>query len=272
VAAGADNSVTALRPASEYELGRLARLFTDAYEGYYLPFAVDEPTLRFMVEAYDLDLDASRVALRDGVPVGLANLGVRGDRGWIGGIGVVAAARRRGLARALMGAVLDAARERGLSEIWLEVLEQNEPAHRLYDELGFMTIRRVDVWVLDKGDGADAREASLDKAQELIRDLRREPEPWQRADETVERLRTLEPPPSGLVADGGAAVYRQTPQAVSVLQIAGDGAAAGNLLGALRARGALNVLNLPEDDPATPVLQRLGGRVAARQREMRLLL
>jgi ribosomal protein S18 acetylase RimI-like enzyme len=264
--------VSDLRPASDYDPGRLARLFTDAYEGYFLPFVIDEATLRFMVDAYDLDLDASRVALGEGVPVGLANLGVRGDCGWIGGIGVVPAARRRGLARALMEAVLDAARERGLSEIRLEVLEQNEAAYRLYDALGFETTRWVEVWVLDRGDGGDAREVSVDEAGSVIRDLRRTADPWQRADETVERLRELDPAPRGLLAAGGACIYRDTPQAVSLLQIAGDQASAEALLSTLRGRGALNALNLPEDDPAAAAMRRLGGRVAARQREMRLRL
>jgi ribosomal protein S18 acetylase RimI-like enzyme len=264
--------VTDLRPASDYELGRLARLFTDAYEGYFLPFAIDEARLRFMVDAYDLDLDASRVALREAVPVGLANLGVRGDRGWIGGIGVVPAARRQGLARRLMEAVLDAARERGLSAIQLEVLEQNEPAYRLYDDLGFNTTRWVEVLVLDRAEGGSARDVSVEEAAKTIRALRRAPEPWQRADETVERLRGLDPAPQGLVVDGGAAIYRPTSQAVSLLQIAGDDAAAEALLATLRGGGAVNVLNLPDDDAATSVIRRLGGRVAARQREMLLLL
>ena len=34
--------------------------------------------LRFLTTAYDLDRAASRVAVRDGEPVGLVNLGLRG--------------------------------------------------------------------------------------------------------------------------------------------------------------------------------------------------
>jgi hypothetical protein len=172
-----------------------------------------------------------------------------------------------------MDGVLDAAREHGLSEIRLEVLEQNDPAYRLYDALGFETTRWVEVWVLDPADdGGDAREVSADEAGTVIHGLRRIAEPWQRADETVERLRDLDPAPRGLVADGGASIYRETPQAVSLLQIAGDEGAAAVLFAALRSRGAVNVLNLPVDDPAASALRSLGGRIAARQREMRLAL
>jgi ribosomal protein S18 acetylase RimI-like enzyme len=108
-----------LRPGSTLELGALADLFNSAYEGYVVPFRLDEPTLRFMVEAYDIDLDASRVAVRDGKPVGLANLAIRGDDGWIGGVGVVAAARRSGIGETLMRAIQDEGRKRGLRRVWL---------------------------------------------------------------------------------------------------------------------------------------------------------
>ena len=64
---------------------------------------VDEAAVEFLVRTFDLDLDASLVAVDDGEPVGLVNLGVRGERGWIGGLGVVAEARRRGLGRTLDG-------------------------------------------------------------------------------------------------------------------------------------------------------------------------
>ena len=37
-------------------------LFTAAYEGYLLPFSVDEPTLVFMEHAFDIDPEVSLVA------------------------------------------------------------------------------------------------------------------------------------------------------------------------------------------------------------------
>ena len=65
-----------------------------------------------MVRRFDLDLAASRVARAGGEPVGIALLGLRGDRGWIGGMGVVPGARREGLGRRLMAAVIEQARSR----------------------------------------------------------------------------------------------------------------------------------------------------------------
>ena len=81
-----------------------------------------------MTNAFDFDLEASRVARADGEPVGVCTLGVRGDEAWIGGLGVVAAARREGIGETLMRATLDEARRRGIREVRLEVIRENERA------------------------------------------------------------------------------------------------------------------------------------------------
>jgi ribosomal-protein-alanine N-acetyltransferase len=52
-------------------------------------------------------------------------------------VGVPAAARRRGVARALMEAALTAARTAGARACFLEVAEDNAPAAALYAGLGF---------------------------------------------------------------------------------------------------------------------------------------
>src|SRR5215210_1476703 len=101
-----------------------------------------------MVDVFDVDLARSRVAVDNGGPVGVALLGVRGRVGWIGGMGVARRARRSGVGRGLMDAVLESARAARLPEVTLEVIEQNEPAIRLYEQLGFRDTRLLEVWSL----------------------------------------------------------------------------------------------------------------------------
>jgi ribosomal protein S18 acetylase RimI-like enzyme len=258
-----------MEPGSAFTLDELARLFTAAYEDYVVPFQIDEATLRFMVAAFDLDLTSSRVALDDGEPVGLVNLGVRGDRGWVGGVGVVPASRRRGLGERLMLVLLDEARARELRQVTLEVIEQNDPAHRLYEKLGFETTRWLEIWSLERAGGAGAaRDVDAEAAHARIRELRSAPEPWQRADETVAFYATLDPAPIGLAVDGGAAVARSSGEHVNLAQIVGDEAACRSLLETLRCRGPVTVLNLPADDPAAGALRSLGAECKLRQREM----
>jgi ribosomal protein S18 acetylase RimI-like enzyme len=263
----------ALQPATSVELDELATLFTRAYEGYFLPFRIDEPTLRFMAEAFDLDLSASRVARSDGELVGLANLGVRGDRGWVGGVGVTPEARRHGVATALMAGLIDVARDRGVRHLMLEVIEQNHSAFRLYLKLGFETIRWLEIWSLARSDPAvSLREVDLDTARARVGDLRASPEPWQRADETVTHYASLDPAPRGLEVEGGAAVYRLSGGGIQLVQIAGEESACRTLLEALRGVGPVTLLNLPEGDPASAALRSLGADRKLRQREMVLAL
>jgi ribosomal-protein-alanine N-acetyltransferase len=52
-------------------------------------------------------------------------------------LGVTPAARRRGVARALMAAALPAAQDLGAEQVFLEVAIDNDPAIALYERLGF---------------------------------------------------------------------------------------------------------------------------------------
>ena len=76
---------------------------------------------------------------RDGRPASLG-LGVA-DRGWVGifSMGTVEHARRRGAATAVVGALARWAADRGATRAYLQVEAENEPAHRLYERLGFRT-------------------------------------------------------------------------------------------------------------------------------------
>jgi GNAT superfamily N-acetyltransferase len=251
-----------LHPASSLSPAELTALFNAGYEGYVIPFHLDESAFRWMVDSFDIDLDASRVASRDGEPAGFANLALRGDQAWIGGVGVVAAARRQGLGEQLMRALHDEARRRGVTRVWLEVIDQNEGAFRLYEKLGYEVVREVEVWTLSAATPAgSARDVCPAEAHARVRDLRPGREPWQRADETVEHLDDLR----GIETDAGAAVFRVT-GVVQLLQIAG--ADSEELLRTLRRNGTVRVLNLPADDPAADAFRALGGSVIVRQHEM----
>jgi len=257
-----------LRSATVLADDELAELFTATYEGYVHPMRVTADALRFLTRAYDLDRAASRVAFRNGEPVGLVNLGLRGPEAWIGGLGVVPAARRRGLGRALMVAAHEEARARGVENVWLECIVENTQALALYDALGYGHVRDVEVWTLGGGDG-EAAECSPHDAHRWIRTHRTEREPWQRSDESLAHQDGL----VGLSVDGAAAVVRVVDGRVSVLQLAGDSSPVRQLLAGARSLGdSLSVLNLPVGHAARPALAELGGTVIVRQQEMSLTL
>jgi ribosomal protein S18 acetylase RimI-like enzyme len=251
-----------IRSARSLSPGERVDLFNAAYADYFIPFRLDEAALDAMTKTFDLDVEASRVALDDGEPVGFGNLGLRGDQAWIGGVGVVVPARRQGIAEVLMRALHDEAAARGVTNVWLEVMEQNDAAYRLYEKLGYRTVREVEVWSLPAGEpDGTAREVPGGQARTRVRALRREPEPWQRADGTLDHFDDLR----GLETDGGVAVFR-VGDVVQLLQIAGDDT--DDVLRTLRGHGTVSVLNLPADDPAARSLRELGASVTVRQREM----
>ncbi len=252
-----------LRPASSLDHERLAGLFNKAYSDYFVPISIDPPALVLISELWDIDLDASRVAGEEA----FALLGVRGDRGWIGGMGVVPAARRRGHGEAVMRGVIEEARARGLREVSLEVLVQNEPARRLYEKLGFELVRELEIWELGAVAGGDAREISVDEALAEIRSRRTSQEPWQRADATVDHLRGHDPAPIGLAVDGGAAIVRGSGEQNAVLQLAAD-----DPRPLLAAAAPLIWLNVPAEDAASRALSELGASVGERQLELVLPL
>jgi ribosomal protein S18 acetylase RimI-like enzyme len=229
-----------LVPSDRYSLAELAELFTRGYEGYFVPMHFDEPTLRYMVEAWDIDLSRSRVA----PDAGLANLAIRGDRGWIGGIAVVPEQRRGGVGRALMEAVLELAP----STVLLEVIEANEPAIKLYESLGFEKTRVLEVWRVEADEVPAERAARSTLGQTDL--------PWQREDASLpadyERAEV----------DGGAMIFRGG--TVFQLEARDEDAAA-----ALLSRGTvLNYVNVPEGDVAIGALERLGGELRLKQFEM----
>jgi ribosomal protein S18 acetylase RimI-like enzyme len=76
----------------------------------------------------------------DGQVVGLSNVMRQGttDFWYIANVAVLPAYRRRGIARMLVEACMDFARERGAEVITLDVVAGNTPAYTLYERLGFV--------------------------------------------------------------------------------------------------------------------------------------
>jgi ribosomal protein S18 acetylase RimI-like enzyme len=262
-----------LRPSNDFSLAELAALFTAAYHGYFIPFALDEAQLRYMVEVFDLDLSRSLVAVERRQPVGLANLGRRGARTWLGGIGVVPDHRGSGVGESLTRRLLDQAREAGAREMALEVIVENAPAIALYEKLGFVRTRELEVLSLAAAtEHSDGQETELEAALKVVAAARSGPEPWQRADETVANLARRGSTPRALIVDGAAAVFSQDGDRVNLLQAAGDAVGLGALVAALRARGTVSALNFPAGEPVATTLRDAGAEVRLRQYEMVLPL
>jgi ribosomal protein S18 acetylase RimI-like enzyme len=89
--------------------------------------------------------------------------------------------RRRGIGRALTERVMQLARDRKASAIWLHVREDNPGAIRLYESLGFEEIARRTTWQASP----DAR---LTQPEKEIRIVQRHPRFWNQQQEWLHRL------------------------------------------------------------------------------------
>lgn len=269
--------LTALTDAGGQSFEELAELFNRAYEGYEVPMHLDAGALVFMHESLDLWPERSLVAWRANESIGVAMLGVRGESGWVGGMGVVASARRAGVGERLMRGLFEQAREAGVQRLHLEVLEHNDGARALYEKLGFRTFRKLEVYALESpptSPGEVARACAPRDARRRIAAARSAPEPWQRADATLDRLDVSTPALRAVTLPGADAVYRVTDGRASVLQMfAPSEAGAGALLDTIRSRDgvrSLRFLNVPADDPAAAALRARGAVCSVAQFEMSL--
>lgn len=121
------------------------------------PAGVDDLDAIWAIESAEFGTDAwSREMMRDeltaqhrryfalvdgeGAICGYAGLLVVGDEGDIQTIAVAPAVRGTGYGRRLMGAMLEAAREQSVHQVFLEVRADNPVARGLYESLGFAEI------------------------------------------------------------------------------------------------------------------------------------
>ncbi len=85
----------------------LTSAFNMVYEEYVVPLRFTVEQMRLHVIANAIQLEHSPLWLDEtGSVVGLAALGVREQRGWVGGFGVVRPYRGKGLSRGLIEEIL----------------------------------------------------------------------------------------------------------------------------------------------------------------------
>ncbi len=276
------------QPVSHIEFETFTAAFNRAYSDYYVPIAMTVPSFRSLIVRDDLDLEASVVALDGDEPVGMGLLGIRGDQGWIGGMGVVPKRRRQGIGRQMMHYLLDRARERQIRQVKLEVIEANTGAHNLYLQLGFEHVRyllvleRLPAPVDDSALPYRIEERSAVEGLRHYEGFHDFPNCWQR---DLPSLYALVPYFKGWAAlqDDEIAAYAvgwADPHTIRLIDIASRPAphrhAAGQAilthLHRQHPQADGNSYNIAEDDPVRPAFEALGYTVAFRQIELRRLL
>lgn len=273
-------------PASDYTFDDLADIYNQARVDYIVPMPMNGRRMREYVEHYDIDLNASLVAVdaTDREVNGICMIGVRGERGWITRLGVIPHRRRRRTGEYLMRQLIDGAPQQGIHLLQLEVIKGNEPAIQLFEKLGFVGWRELLVVrrppgqldpALTSSDSSQADEIETSAIPSILTD--REPNPsW--IEETPSLINaghlrgfSLSLPEG----ETGWIVFQRTPFQLThfVINPTASPVMTHALLSTVHSNYPLQdtkIENIPADDPRWPVFQRFGYVEAFRRIEMAL--
>jgi ribosomal protein S18 acetylase RimI-like enzyme len=135
----------ALIPASAFTYEELTDAYNHTRVDYIVPMPMNAARLREYVETYDIDMDASTVAVDGSEILGLSMLGIRAGRAWITRLGVISRKRRRGTGWAMVTHLIEQAYLKKAERIVIEVIKNNEPAQNLFVKQGFQQTRELSV-------------------------------------------------------------------------------------------------------------------------------
>ena len=128
----------AILSAAQFSIPELTDLYNQTRVDYLVPMPMSADRLAEYIRDFDVDLSCSCVARADDKQVlGLGMLGVRDNRTWITRLGVLPISRRSGAGDAMMDYMLERTEALNLKETHLEVINNNEPAHKLFWKKGF---------------------------------------------------------------------------------------------------------------------------------------
>ncbi len=277
-----------LVPAEKVSIGQRVALMNAAYVDYYVPIRINAEQMALMDRFYDVDSERSVVARTRWDSIGMALLALHADRAWVSGVGVVPSWRRMGVGGLMMRTLISGARDAGVRELLLEVIDRNVGAQRLYETLGFQAVRELLTWQRPASAGAlpiPPERLVTARVEDLLKwytPWHSSAACWQRdlasitnmADRlTGYRLDFKGEPAAyllGLVGDENVAIVDIGVNAGSDLLM--PGRALLQAVVTLHYGRSFSIINVGEDDSVSRVLAALGFLVTLRQLEMSMRL
>ena len=205
-----------LKPTSDYPLPELTQLLNFSFENYLFPINFNLIQFLTMLRKDSIDLFLSRVLVMDGQPSGIALIARRGWTSRLAAMGILPNKRGLGAGQWLLENLIREARDRQDREMFLEVIEQNEYAVRLYRRCGFRSVRRLISLIREHASEKGTyplEEIDLREAGKLVLQYGEPDLPWQLAGETIAQLN----PPARAFRKGQAYVVTSNPEAEHVV-------------------------------------------------------
>lgn len=240
----------------------------DAFSDYVVPLQPDADSFKAALRSRGFDPEASFVAIDDEKVVGFWNVATRGSKRYLAGSGTRIGYRDRGLSTRLGEAATHAAECAGTESFFLEVIEGNTGAERLYRKLGFEVVRKLDCYRLDHPtpDRSACSQSDFDTVVKAIQRHATWEPTWQNTTKTISGfpLTSFLHDKGGVIVGPGGLVHQIA---------ANDSSALGDLLAAAATLGSLTLVNVDSSDSVLrSLLESLGAHRFVVQYEMRLLL
>lgn len=187
----------AAKPASNYPVSDLVTILNQGFEDYFISIQFTNPMFLNMLHKDGIDLSASRVLLAEDRPCGVALIAPRGARrtSRLAAMGIAKETRGKRAGSWFMKELIDEACERGDREMVLEVIEQNEPAVKLYHRYGFERVRRLVGYVrksrdveVEESEKGDLQEIDRHEMSRLISEYGLPDLPWQLSGESISQM------------------------------------------------------------------------------------
>jgi ribosomal protein S18 acetylase RimI-like enzyme len=183
------------QPASNYSVSELVSILNRGFEDYFISIQFTDPMFLNMLLKDGIDLASSRVLLAENEPFGIALIAPRGARraSRLAAMGIAKEMRGRKAGSWFMKELIDEACQRGDRELVLEVIEQNEPAVRLYQNYGFQPVRRLVGYRYrnkerKENQQYELQEVNLQEVSRLISQYGLPDLPWQLSGETLAQM------------------------------------------------------------------------------------
>ena len=136
-----------IRNLSAVPLSELTQVFNQAFEGYFVPLQLTEEAMATKIRSENINLNYSVGVFDHNQLKGFILHGLQMQSGrkmvYNGGTGVVPEFRGNQWTEQMYGAVIPLLKQDGIYEHQLEVIEQNTKALRIYEKIGFNTVRTL---------------------------------------------------------------------------------------------------------------------------------
>lgn len=203
-----------LQSVLDFGISKTASVLNLGFSDYLVPIQFDLPSFYSMLRTSHIDVALSRVIFQNGKAVGAALIARRGWSSRLAGMSLIPDARNQKIGQWVMDELITEAKLRGDRRMKLEVIEQNEPAVRLYDKVGFSKIRRLLGFIQESPIGEKCEPVEIDIRQlaDLINVSGLSNLPWQVSGESL----ALMGPPNRAFQLGAAFAMITDPDAAKI--------------------------------------------------------